>query len=462
MAFPFRGAPVAPTFALVWCACASAPELSVREPESAVTARAPSVALAAEVLALADLEALHLALPDRAAPLDPRADEFWHVAAWAFASEVRAGRSAARAALAREDSAGAPGPVELMATDHDFASGGDPLVEAAATFDLFGWLGLGPSAAERAGARVEALLALAELQAIVWRATFEVDRARVRLAAARARAARLERLHDEAALDAPRLEILARHGRLSPAAAQMALGHLHHLLQLAGRERQAEQVLATELALACGLFPEHAALAAPDAELLDAHLERALRADDSALAGDLSLHPRVVVARLGLALGEARARVAARAAWPGLRLGPHLAFAEGEVAVGGLAGLSLPVPARWRGELAAARARRDRALEAYEEAWLAQRAALVAARERLRAGRARLEEHARVFERSIDRTWGAVRARFRVGEAGPDEWSRALLERADAALAVVDETEGVALAALDGAEARGPRADGAR
>ena len=53
--------------------------------------------------------------------------------------------------------------------------------------------------------------------------------------------------------------------------------------------------------------------------------------------------------------------------------------------------------------------------------------------------------------------WEATRLRFRVNEANTDEWGRALEKRADAIMVLIEEDESVALAALDLAEAAGPR-----
>ena len=66
-------------------------------------------------------------------------------------------------------------------------------------------------------------------------------------------------------------------------------------------------------------------------------------------------------------------------------------------------------------------------------------------------------EHATPIEDASSSGWEATRLRFRVNEANTDEWGRALEKRADAIMVLIEEDESVALAALDLAEAAGPR-----
>jgi len=168
-------------FTLALCAaCASPPEatFTIDDAEDRVLARAPEPELVARALDLADLDALTLTPPTAAELADPSSDGYWHGAAYAFAPPVREARARALAALAREGSAGAPGPVGVRVVDHE-VGGDDVLFEMVATFDLIGLLGLGPSAAAKELARADSLRALADLEVALWDARFAVDRARV-------------------------------------------------------------------------------------------------------------------------------------------------------------------------------------------------------------------------------------------------------------------------------------------
>ena len=439
---------------LLFIAGCSAPRPAPVSTESAlklVGDRQPDRSQAIEALALADLDRLDFQIPAEADVVDPSEDGYWHVAAWAWSPEVRSARAHVYEARARIDSAGAPGPVDLRALDHEFG-GEDALVEAMATFDLIGLLGLGPSSAARELAGTEELLALARLEEAIWAARFRVDRARVRVAAARARAELLQALHDEAAKDYPRLVVLERNGRISRAQYAVADGRLHSVEHRASRARDAWTEARTELVLASGLPVGHPALAAEERSWLTQR--SSISARTASIPDD---HPVLRAARIVLARDEAALRDVASRAWPGLRFGPHLGFPGDGTRVGGVLNLTLPFPSQWEGELEAAEVRRDRSEEAYMEVVHEQMARVDQAQTLLLEAIERRVEHATPIEDASSSGWEATRLRFRVNEANTDEWGRALEKRADAIMVLIEEDESVALAALDLAEAAGPR-----
>lgn len=439
--------------ALVACAAPESARLSASSARDAVLAREPSVALAVEALELADLDRLALAPPDAVHVVDPARDDFWRAAAWAWSPAVRAARARVLATAARRGSAGAPGPADLRVVDHEFG-GDDALVEAVATFDLIGLLGVGPSAAARELASTEELLARAALEAELWSAPFRVERARVRVTAARAREAALTALHDDAARDFDRLAVLERRGRISAARFAVADARLHAVEHRASRERDRLTAARLELARSSGLPPEHPALAGHDRDWLAAR--SAAAGERPRDAGVSDGHPRLRAARLAVAREEARLRAVARSAWPGLRLGPHLSFPDSGTNVGGAVALTLPFPSQWEGELAAAEVERDRAIEAHGEVLHEQLARADEAWTRLAEGLERRAEHAAPLDAATAAGWRAVRARFRVNESDAEEWGRALADRAQALVVLIDEDEAIALARLDLAEAAGP------
>lgn len=438
-------------FTLAFCAaCASPREATthIQDAEAAVSARVPEFALVERALELADLDALGLAAPTAAELADSTTDGYWHGAAYAFAPPVREARARALAALAREGAAGAPGPVQVRAVDHEFG-GDDVLIESVASFDLIGLLGLGPSAAARQVARGESLAALSALELALWTARFEVDLQRVDLAASYRRAERSRALLEEAREDLPRVEILEGHGRLGTAAADAARGQVEAVRVALGRDLHAIPIGRARVAVAVGLPLEQVDDPGPMA------LERALD-DEPLLCLD---HPALRSRRVELALTEARLRAVAARAWPGIQAGPHLGFPGGDLdplRVGGLFALSLPFPSSYEGPLEAAAVERDRSVERYEETWLELGTRLEAARKRYAISRARLEA-ARAVDTASEGAWSAARAAFRVGKVGVAEWNDALERRRDAVNLAVEAARDAARAALEAQRAAGPQ-----
>ncbi len=432
-------------------ACASPREATthIEDAEERVLARVPEAEIVERALALADLNALGIDPPTAAELADPGADGYWHAAAYTFAPPVRDARAKALAALAREGAAGAPGPVGLRTVDHEFG-GADVLFESVATFDLIGLLGVGPSAAAQRLARAESLSALTSLELALWEARFAVDQDRISLAAVRERHRRTLALLDEAREDLPRVDILARTGRLGDAIAASARAQVDAVGAAADQRRSALSAGRARLAIASGLPYERV-----DPEHTTGTLEREL-------AGDLPLsdaHPALRARRVELAVAEARLRAVATRAWPGLQAGPHLGFPDGdfgEVRVGGLLALSLPFPSTYAGPLEAAAVERDRVVERYEETLLELSVAFASALERHAAAQDRLAA-AREVDAASTAAWAATRAAFRASRADAMAWREALQRRLGALNLVVDAAEEVARTALDVERAAGPQ-----
>ena len=418
--------------------------------------RTPSAQLAAEALALADLQVLQLTCPGVEDLASPRSDAYWHTCAWAYAAPVRAARRDALAALAQRSAAGAPQPANLTAVDHEFG-GADTLVEAVATFDLVGLLGLGPSGAARALASVEALAAVARLERELWAARFTVDRARVRYTAAWGRHRRLLELADEARRDRRRLEILHDRGRLSEAAWTRSTAAQLAVAAEASRAADDLTLALADLVTASGLPPRHPSLRFDSLLELRESLALSLPPFPGGTSA-LETHPELRAARVAVAVSEARLRTIAAAAWPGLQIGPHLGFPGDGVNLGGVLQLTLPFPSQWRGALEAAEHERARSLEELEEVVLARLNRLHTAHAQHTEALRRYGEQSTAVAGAAEMDWRTTGLRLRVRLADTDEWSQKLERHARSMLQPVDDCEAAALAALDYLEAQGPRA----
>ena len=330
---------------------------------------------------------------------------------------------------------------------------------------MLGLLSLGPSGAERSLASAEALAAVARLEREVWATRFAVDRARAAVAAARTRRDLLAELGRTAGADLARVDVLHRNGRLSESRASAARAEVLELA--AARSRAAEELAAAHhaLVLASGLPPDHAALDAPGPETLAALAARPVPGEpgepaepDEPRVGARAVdtHPELRAARVAVAVAEARLRAVAARAWPGIQLGPYVAFPDSGTNLGGVVQLSLPFPDSWRGALEAAGEARARSFEVLEEAVLARASRARAAELRLAEARGRLERESRPAAAAAAKGWTASRARFRAGHADVHEWTAALARHRRAMLAPVDDAAAAAVAALDLREARGP------
>jgi len=406
-------------------------------------------------LELADVGTTSLPMPDASERRDPHLDAYWDACALAWNPDVRVARNQLLALREERRSAGAPRPVTVRAVDHEFGGDAD-LIEAAVAFDLIGLLGLGPAGAAAELADVQVVRALAQYEEQLWASRLDIERARIRMAAAQARVARVDALHAEAEQDLVRIGILERNGREAAADAEAARGAIDVLARQSSELGAALAVAENDLARLAGLPPHHEALTPSSNAWLLRYLERAVPSIGGGTR-KVDTHPTLRRARIDFALAEARIRDVAAAAWPGIQFGPHLSF-DSMTNIGGVLGLTLPWPSSWKGRLAAAEVRREGAREAFEDAWLDLEQRDQLALRRLGLARERSLGATRTVDEATQHGWDSARTRYRLQRLPLMEWSDALQRRTFAVLLPVDDQESIALAWVDVLDARGPAA----
>jgi len=437
------------------CRAPHAAPLEAAQLERVVSTRDASPGELGAALALAGLQPLALQTPNDDVLRDPERAEFWHACAWAWSPATRAARRRMEAARARAGSAGQPGPIgaTLEMRELDAPDANSRLM---VTFDLIGLLGLGPAAAARTLADAEARAALSGLEEAMWAARFDVDAARVRLAAARAVRSSLEALSEEADAEAKRIEILERNGRLSAGGLASARLALQRLRERRGRAALEEASARERLALAAGLAPEAEALEVPNRGTLDAWPPQRSGDPRPSAAELLERVPRLRGLLLDYPIAEARLREAASRRWPHLGLGPHLFWSDPDFLVGAVVASGLPWPGSLDGEIEAARVEREAARERVEDGLLAVETGRAAARDREAAARRVLEAGALPAADESARLWRAARARFAVEPAAITEWAHALAERTLALQGLEQARAELALATLEVERVTGP------
>ncbi len=440
------------------CASVDHPSPTTDSIVSSAAERATTLELLERALELADVAPLAVERPPAPRELDPRDDAFWRACAFAFDPEVRAARRKFLEARALESSAGAPGKIAVELDDKRLLRD-DREIELGATFDLLGILGVGPYRAARELAGVETRLALADLERAVWKSRFDVDRARVRLTAARARVAALESLAADAANDDRKIEILDSKGWLAPSASSWAKS-AEHAIELRATEARVDAASARRsLAIAAGLPDDSPALDASNVQWIDSVAARELgdAPDARQLLDNL---PDLRAMRLWCALAEARLRATAAERWPDLRLGPKTIFTSDAIFGGFTGALELPWPGSIDGRIRAALEECERMREAVEDTLLASLAAVRETRDRLREERAAIERDARPIDAASLSMWRTARARFAIDSGALEGWALALEQRIDPMLGAIDRVERAAQAELDAEEASGPAREG--
>ncbi len=449
---------------LALCSCATPPpgRLDVVDVQASLTARSNPDALQAALDGI-ELSPSVLQLPAESERSGPGQSGFWKVRALAWSPGVREARRALSARLAEAKSAGAPNPIAVQVVDHELG-GDDELVEAIGVLDLVGLLGLGPSHAERRLASAEAQLALGRLEHAAFQATLDVECARIRAVAARARHDRLTALQADAARDLERVVILERNGRLSDADSRLARAEVARIERASSMSLVALVGARGELAAAAGSMPIDWAeeqggdvAAVGSGGLAELETNRGPRVALS-IEDLVARHPQLRVARLAFAVREAEVREAASRAWPGIGLGPHLGYLE-SARIGAVLRLAIPFPSSWRGRLDAAVERRDRSIEAFEESLqglLVQQAEALARLDELDA---RSAAGVGATERAMapaQEHWTAARAVFRSGRGPLSGWTKALNHLTETVTWSIDDAEALALARLDLLGAWGP------
>lgn len=433
--------------------------------------------------------------------LDPARVDFWHASARAWSIGVRRAVVAWNQSHANRDGAGLPGDIGLGA-EVDDVENLDASFVLRASFDILRFLGLGPAHAAKELANAQARAAFGDLDRAVWASRFDVERARVRLAASRARIAARSLLVAELEDDATRLQIFETHEWIpaGPAAAGRAL--MSRARQDLDNERVLEASLTEALATRAGLLASDAALghvapatldeyslsksairvryataneqnawarppttdpaheeARPDTET-NAPARFARRETGRKEAGQvdrskdlLGGHPYLRAAMLDYAVAEARVRRAASDAWPGIRIGPKQRL-EPQDLLGGFLELTLPWPGRVDAATRVALASRHEARIVVEE--------------RLRELTSRIDTSATRFARARDAilnataleaasrsAWTAAQAVWSVEASAMGMFNDALERRLGGVVAVVNARETAILALLDHDEAIG-------
>jgi len=442
-------------------ACTSTTAREYSDAELSATARVRSTATVDDVaraLELADLGPLAIALPPAPGELRPDMEEFWHAAAYAWNSELRALRREVRAARAERGSAGQPLPIQGQGMLLDLS---DPSaeIEFQAMVDVLGLLGVGPSAAASALADEQARAALASFEERAWSLRFEVDRARVELAAAKSLETALAALYGECAEVLPRIEVLAARGWIGRGMTEGALSALHMLEHHQSLARLEENRARANLATLCGLDPAHPAFDAMQSGVIDRFHPEDVELTDPQDAALLATLPTLRAARLELAVAEAELVRMARERWPMLGIGPRLMVRPDERLVGGMLGFSVPFPGALEGAILAARERRDAAWEALEDELVRARARLESTAREFAESVELAEEHAPLADRSVARMLFAAQAEFLADPERLERWSFAVGERMDSLMALVRARAELVRAWLDCEEARGARAE---
>ena len=405
-------------------------------------------------LALADLGPLSVPIPPP--PTELRADhaEFWHAAAFAWNPELRQMRRRVRALRAAVGSAGEPDAIMTQGMMLD-ASDPEAELEFQAMFDLWGLFGLGPASAAKELARVQARNAVAELEARVWSLRFEVDRARVRLAAAKALESAMGALYGECSEMETRITVLARRGWIGRGMAEGAFGALHMVEHRQEMARAEAARMREELALLCGLDAAHPAFDAAQGGVIDR-----FRADEVEWSEPTTLQllerlPVLRAAKLRLALAEAELQRMARERWPSLNVGPRVVLMDGDSILGPMFGINVPFPGALEGAILAAREERDAALEALEDEVLAARTRAERTRRAYESMELLALEHAPEMDMSMARMLLASQQEFLANPERLERWSFAIGERVTSLTSLVNARADLVLAWFDAEEARG-------
>lgn len=442
-------------------ACTSTTAREYSDAELSATARTRSTATVEDValaLELADLGPLAVPVPSAPAELRPDMDEFWHAAAYAWNPELRAMRRRVRAAQAELDSAGKPQPIQGQAMALDLS---DPAAELEfqAMVDLLGLLGVGPADAAKKLASATARAELAALEARVWSLRFDVDRARVELAAAKSLETALAALYGECSEVLPRIEILAQRGWIGRGMTEGALSALHMLEHHQSIARLEVIRARSDLAALCGLDSAHPAFDEAQSGVIDRFRPEDVELTDPSDAELLARLPELRSAKLELAVAEAELVRMARERWPMIGIGPRTMLRPDEQLLGGMIGLSVPFPGALEGAIAAQRERRDASYEALESALVAVRTELDRTARTFAESVQLAEEHAPLTDMSMARMLAASQAEFLADPERLERWSFAVGERLDSLMALVRARAELVRAWLDCEEARGPRTE---
>lgn len=440
---------------LLVSSCVATTTRSVSDADLALTPQARTTLEDVEhALALADLGALSVPIPPNPAELRADQAEFWHAAAYAWNPELRQLRRRVRALRAAVGSAGEPGAIMTQGMVVD-ASDPAAEIEFQAMFDLWGLFGVGPASTAKQLARAQVRSALAELEARVWSLRFDVDRARVRLAAAKALESAMSALYGECSELETRITVLARRGWIGRGMAEGAFGALHtveHRQEMAHAEAAR---MREELAGLCGIDAAHPAFDAAQGGVIDR-----FRADEIEWSEPTTLElidrlPKLRAAKLRLALAEAELQRVARERWPSLNVGPRVVLMDGDSVLGPMFGINVPFPGALEGTILAAREDRDAALEALEDEVVAARSRAERTRRVFESMELLALEHAPEMDMSMARMLLATQHEFLANPERLERWTFAIGERVASLTSLINARADLVLAWFDAQEARG-------
>lgn len=392
---------------------------------------------------------------NRAQPAMPSLAPAFRDAALAHGPEIRRRRREVEELRGRAASAGQPGPIggRVRGSENPM---GDFEIESAVTLDLFGLLGVGPAEAARLLAETQVRAAAARLEAEVWRTSHAADRAWVEYVTACCHADVADAIAALAAQDATRIEALVEAGAVGSGPAGRALAFFAIAEQRVEMMNAAIAARRADLSRTIGLSVTDPLLAEIDVDGMAKAAARLpqgeTRPDPEAL---FRRHPQLRALRLEYAVAEADLRAAVAAQWPSLNLGPRLVFRPDGVLPGGLLQFRVPFPGSQDGFIAAAVARRTRARERLEDAWLAAEATLHAARERVDRARNVLEDEAVRIDSRSAAAFRAARTKLAVDPSFVRNWADALADRGQGALARANARRELLLAVIDLREAGG-------
>lgn len=307
----------------------------------------------------------------------------WHETALAGSPRLQRLRAELAAARARIGSAGSS---SILLDAEAFDADGGTSGQVGVWFDPIAIAGFGKVALRRIVSEQQALLAASRLERERGLVLEQVDAARWSLAAMQTACERLEALRTEARAGFERIGLIAGAGGLGHNARSDADAASAALDAACARAHVGESDARAALALACGLPVDAEALAGhvePDARKPVATADAALPAA-ATLEHVIAAHPDLDAPRLELGVAEAEFRLALRARWPDLRVGPAVEFMPDAALPGGLLAIDLPQPIAAQHEVEAARHRREAAIAALREA-AQTRLADVRANERERA-----------------------------------------------------------------------------
>lgn len=385
------------------------------------------------------------------------APEFWRAHALAFNPEVRAALQELRASLAAETGAGAP---EALMTETEIMKAREGFTEwqPGIGVDLLALLGIGQSAAAKALASATVRRDEARLAEALWKAPFEADRGRIRVAAARANLEALDLLVTEATKDQERILLLQMHGRLAETTVHDARTMFHRLLETRANAKAELAAARAELAVACGL--------GPDALPLDRITLATI--DDFDVEGGVPRTPeaealfaaRPDLKRLGLeyAMSEAELRLAARSIIPTITPSWKPSLVKGLLTEpGGMVAIDFPWPSRVSSAIKVACVRRDTAAIAWVDAANAAWNTVVALRREMEAAFENWSVHVPIVDSATAGAWIAARKRFSLDRETLTDWIMALERRMEGLEMIQRHREHAFLRILDYLQALGPR-----